>query len=77
MSTPARLVKLNCPHCQGSHGEIDNDFRGSSRLGELEVSRQRSTSAIQIETPAHQSHSTSSEITGAVVRATKKRPCCS
>ena len=28
MATPARLIRLRCPHCRKSHWNVDNDFRG-------------------------------------------------
>ena len=37
MATPARLVKLRCPHCGASHWVVDNDFRGSFLLGQKEL----------------------------------------
>lgn len=37
MATPARLVKLKCPRCAASHWVVDNDFRGSSLLGQREL----------------------------------------
>jgi hypothetical protein len=37
MATPVRLVKLKCPHCFASHWVTDNDFRGSSLMGEREL----------------------------------------
>jgi hypothetical protein len=37
LATPARLVKLKCPRCTARHWVIDNDFRGSSLLGQREL----------------------------------------
>ena len=37
MATPARLVNLKCPRCAPSHWVVDNDFRGSSLLGQREL----------------------------------------
>jgi transposase-like protein len=37
MATPARLVKLSCPHCAATHWVIDNDYRGADLLGQREL----------------------------------------
>jgi hypothetical protein len=38
MSTPPRLVQLQCPACQAHHWEIDCDYRGAELVGKKELS---------------------------------------
>jgi hypothetical protein len=38
LSTPPRLVELQCPACQQKHWEIDHDYRGAILVGQRELS---------------------------------------
>jgi hypothetical protein len=37
MATPARLTEIECPHCHATKWIIDNDYRGASLVGGVEL----------------------------------------